>query len=809
MSRCSARIGAVPVAAAALLLIPVFTSAAEPSGSALAAEIRRLQPNVMDVEETISEAGREHLRDMIGEDARNRLREANLRDVRLWRKIKTRLQWERLRDKRIASLRESLGQFPPPPKDLKLVVTRSERRDGYVVENIVFESRPGLLVTAHLYRPAKDRTEDAGSDAMPGILISHSHHRPKEQGELQDMGALWAQRGCVVLVPDQLGHGERRQHPFRSAADYPDEFLVSRQDYYFRYNVGMQLHLIGDSLIGWMVWDLRRSVDLLLSLPGIDKDRIVLLGAVAGGGDPCAVTAAIDSRIAAAVPYNFGGPQPQSQFPLPEDAETQVSYTGSGSWESTRNLRLSARDGFFPYVIVGSIAPRRLIYAHEFRWDRQRDPVWKRFQTIWGDFYDARDNLASAYGFGYVKLRPPEASHCTNIGPIHRKMIYPSLQPWFGIQPPAEERQDRREIEQTLCLSGPRARQIRMRPVIELAEPIAQQRIAAFREQLAGATPAEQCQRLGIKWRSLLGDVRPAEPKVSQTETEPFRHGHVERFVVRQPRDILLPVVLLRPRAKPGEQLPVVVMFAQSGKQALLEARAEVIASLLESGIAVCLPDLRGTGETQPSNYRGRRSAATGISSTELMLGQTLVASRLKDLRTVLALLRSRPEFDGNRIALWGDSLAGVNGPDDKVELPLGIDEEPKQPEPLGHLLALLAGIFEPDVAVVVSARGGLTGFRATLESPFCHLPHDVVVPGALTAGDLADLAAAIAPRPLLLAGMVDGVNRTVTVADAKAEYAPTQQAYSTLNAAEQFQLRQNESPGDEFARWLAGYLAE
>ena len=70
-------------------------------------------------------------------------------------------------------------------------------------------------MTANLYLPAKPpRT-------MPGILISHSHHNPKTQGELQDMGMTWARSGCLVLVIDQLGHGERRQHPFRTEADYP------------------------------------------------------------------------------------------------------------------------------------------------------------------------------------------------------------------------------------------------------------------------------------------------------------------------------------------------------------------------------------------------------------------------------------------------------------------------------------------------------------------------------------------------------------------------------------------------------------
>mgnify|MGYP003341777882 CR=1 FL=1 len=56
------------------------------------------------------------------------------------------------------------------------------------------------------------------------------------------------------------------------------------------------MHLAGESLIGWMAWDLMRGVDLLLAQKGIDPKRIILLGSVAGGGDPAAVVAALDER---------------------------------------------------------------------------------------------------------------------------------------------------------------------------------------------------------------------------------------------------------------------------------------------------------------------------------------------------------------------------------------------------------------------------------------------------------------------------------------------------------------------------------
>ncbi len=118
----------------------------------------------------------------------------------------------------------------------------------------------------------------------------------------------------------------------RSRADqYPKPYKVGRQDYFFRYNLGMQLQLAGESLIGWFAWDLMRGVDLLLGRPGIDAKRIILLGAVAGGGDPAAVAGALDDRIACVAPFNFGGPQPETAYPLPADAD--FNFSGGGSFE--------------------------------------------------------------------------------------------------------------------------------------------------------------------------------------------------------------------------------------------------------------------------------------------------------------------------------------------------------------------------------------------------------------------------------------------------------------------------------------------
>ena len=76
----------------------------------------------------------------------------------------------------------------------------------------------------------------------------------------------------------------------------------------------------------------------------------------------------------------------------------------------------------------------------------------------------------------------------------------------------------------------------------------------------------------------------------------------------------------------------------------------------------------------------------------------------------------------------------------------------------------------EPEVAAVY-VRGGLSGYRSLLDSPFCFVPYDALIPGALTAGDLSDVAGVLANRSLRLEGLVDGFNRAMSPEAARKQY--------------------------------------
>jgi hypothetical protein len=172
----------------------------------------------------------------------------------------------------------------------------------------------------------------------------------------------------------------------------------------------------------------------------------------------------------------------------------------------------------------------------------------------------------------------------------------------------------------------------------------------------------------------------------------------------------------------------------------------------------------RLSGETAPDTRRGPSSAEVSLSATELMLGNTLLGARLKDLRTVLTYLSSRQNVESKRTAIWGDSFAPANPsrllPDELPAWQIG-PETQHQAEPLGGLLAILAGLYENNIQAI-AVRGGLASYFSLLDDSFTYVPGDIIVPGILEAGDIGDVVAALAPRSTLFESWVDGRNRLV-----------------------------------------------
>ncbi len=167
-------------------------------------------------------------------------------------------------------LREGMN-LPAKPKFAPLKPIRHSLRnmDGYTVENVAFESLPGLFVTGNLYRPLNSSGKSAG------ILCPHGH-APKLDArfleQAQQRCATLARMGAVVFIYDMLGYGDSKQC---------DHKIIKA--------------LTLQTLNGI------RSLDFLTSLPEVDKTRIGVSGE-SGGGTQTFLLTALDSRVNVSVP---------------------------------------------------------------------------------------------------------------------------------------------------------------------------------------------------------------------------------------------------------------------------------------------------------------------------------------------------------------------------------------------------------------------------------------------------------------------------------------------------------------------------
>src|SRR5204863_9858900 len=99
--------------------------------------------------------------------------EVNRKDREAWAKITSKEEWEKFRDAKLDLLKQSLGQPADVPKRVSVLTTKKIEGDGFIIENIVYQSRPVLVVTANLYSPEKP------AGPIPGIIVIHAYYTPK------------------------------------------------------------------------------------------------------------------------------------------------------------------------------------------------------------------------------------------------------------------------------------------------------------------------------------------------------------------------------------------------------------------------------------------------------------------------------------------------------------------------------------------------------------------------------------------------------------------------------------------------------
>ncbi len=191
---------------------------------------------------------------------------------------------ERRREELRFNLRMAAGLYPWPEKTpLNVRREPAGRFEGFTVEKIMFETRPGFWSTGNLYLP------DPVPVKAPAILnvIGHWHPqrltRTAEADYPQQIGNF-ARMGFVCLVTDMIGMVDSRQ--------ISHEYGGGEKELWLSNGLGVQL------------WNNIRALDLLCSMPEVDPERIGVTGA-SGGGSQTLFLSLVDERIRAAAPINM------------------------------------------------------------------------------------------------------------------------------------------------------------------------------------------------------------------------------------------------------------------------------------------------------------------------------------------------------------------------------------------------------------------------------------------------------------------------------------------------------------------------
>lgn len=591
----------------------------------------------------------------------------------------------------------------PERSPLHARTTGSLDRGAYRVDKIVYESQPGIVISANLYVPA------TGSAPFPGVLFQMGHSaNGKSYEPYQRYCQGLARLGYMVLAFDPMGQGERTNYPRNGGwltrlPSVDEEHTVP----------GRQMLLVGDNATHMQLWDAIRSLDVLASHPQVDAKRLASTGQ-SGGGTLTMMLAAVDDRLAAAAVCsgNTENVACNPYFPPGSTDDAEQDFIGSGPL------------GFDRCDLLWPFAPKPLLVAVSAR----------DFFGTYSPSYLAsgREEIAKlSHGYslldaaGQLRYLETPLPHGLTYG--LRVAIYN----WFE----QSLRNTGREIKEEPPTNPERDETLWCGPTGNVVRDFgARTPFAITRERAAGIRtpeePADVARLLGIQ---PSGAMAPARMEV--LGRAPYSTCDVLAIDVNTAPKVWAPAWLFLPRRAWTRLLLIV---EPNGRNQHWH-EGGLYPELAGAGVAVCAPDVRGIGDLRPEFSPGAPGYTRSHESEEdyawasLILGRSLLGQRATDIAAITqALVREYPK------------ATVVLAARDKMTVP-----------------ALCAAALEPRISKVYLA-GHLVSWRNIVESESYSQPFANFVPDVLGSTDLPQIARSLAPRSVIVAGAVDGAGRRV-----------------------------------------------
>ncbi len=197
-----------------------------------------------------------------------------------------------------AKIAELVGGFPSTRVELKSETLEVREFPAYRREKFVFQSKPGLYVLGYLLTPrtlAPHPTmvcvpgHGRGVDDIVGI-DDKGRDRADKAGYQHDFAIQAVEHGLAAVAIEPMAFGCRRdprtrKHGLGASACQP--------------SAGAAL-LLGQTMIGWRVYDVMRTIDWIETRKELDPRRVGCMG-ISGGGTCTTFSAALEPRIRVAM----------------------------------------------------------------------------------------------------------------------------------------------------------------------------------------------------------------------------------------------------------------------------------------------------------------------------------------------------------------------------------------------------------------------------------------------------------------------------------------------------------------------------
>jgi dienelactone hydrolase len=203
--------------------------------------------------------------------------------------------WQRqLRTKLV----ELLGGFPAKRAPLRPVTLETRDYPRYRREKVVFDSRDGSSVLAYILMPKEARSPVPAVICVPGHgrgvddivgIDDKGRDRTDKDGYQHDFAIQIAEAGLAAIAIEPMAFGCRRD-PVTAKRGLGRSACQPL--------AGTAL-LLGETMIGWRVYDVMRTIDFIATRPELDASRVGCVG-ISGGGTCTLFSAALEPRIRAA-----------------------------------------------------------------------------------------------------------------------------------------------------------------------------------------------------------------------------------------------------------------------------------------------------------------------------------------------------------------------------------------------------------------------------------------------------------------------------------------------------------------------------